>query len=118
MQAYYFVNQFHDHLLAAPIGFTEAAGNFQQSNSSGQGVGHDAVQVHVLFGANSDHGLPLPQYHEQREHEHAARRAGADARAAAVPQGELRPEVGPSAAPATTPRSCTTSTPTVCTAGS
>ena len=62
VQAYYFVNQFHDHLLAAPIGFTEAAGNFQQSNSSGQGVGHDAVQVHVLFGASSDHGLPLPRY--------------------------------------------------------
>ena len=29
VQFYYFLNTFHDHLLAAPIGFTEAAGNFQ-----------------------------------------------------------------------------------------
>jgi extracellular elastinolytic metalloproteinase len=34
-QVYFFVNTFHDHLLAAPIGFTEAAGNFQLTNSSG-----------------------------------------------------------------------------------
>jgi len=31
----------HDHLLAAPIGFTEAAGNFQVANGSGQGLGGD-----------------------------------------------------------------------------
>ena len=36
-QVYFFVNTFHDHLAAAPIGFTEAAGNFQLVNSSGQG---------------------------------------------------------------------------------
>jgi extracellular elastinolytic metalloproteinase len=61
-QAYYFVNTFHDHLLAAPIGFTEAAGNFQTSNSTGTGKGHDAVQVHAFFGASSGGGVPIPQY--------------------------------------------------------
>ena len=33
-QVFYFVNNWHDHLLAAPIGFTEAAGNFQLRNST------------------------------------------------------------------------------------
>ena len=61
-QAYYFVNTFHDHLLAAPIGFTEAAGNFQTSNPSGKGKGHDAVQVHAFFGASSGGGAPTPQF--------------------------------------------------------
>ena len=61
-QAYYFVNTFHDHLLAAPIGFTEAAGNFQTSNPSGKGKGHDAVQVHAFFGASSGGGVPTPQF--------------------------------------------------------
>lgn len=62
VQAYYFVNHFHDHLLASPIGFTEAAGNFEQTNSSGDGLGGDAVQILVLFGASSDHGLPAPAF--------------------------------------------------------
>ena len=31
-QVFFFVNNWHDHLLAAPIGFTEAAGNFQLRN--------------------------------------------------------------------------------------
>ena len=61
-QAYYFVNTFHDHLLSAPIGFTEAAGNFQTSNPSGKGKGHDAVQVHAFFGANSGGGGPISQF--------------------------------------------------------
>ena len=61
-QAYYFVNTFHDHLLSAPIGFTEAAGNFQTSNPSGRGKGHDAVQVHAFFGANSGGGRPISQF--------------------------------------------------------
>jgi Zn-dependent metalloprotease len=61
-QAYYFVNHFHDHLLAAPIGFTEAAGNFQTKNTTGKGKGHDAVQVHAFFGASSKFGLPSAQF--------------------------------------------------------
>jgi extracellular elastinolytic metalloproteinase len=58
VQFYYFLNTFHDHLLAAPIGFTEAAGNFQVTNSSGQGAGGDAVQGHLLDGANTANGFP------------------------------------------------------------
>ncbi|HEY7050336.1 MAG TPA: M36 family metallopeptidase [Jatrophihabitantaceae bacterium] len=57
-QNFYFVNKWHDHLEAAPIGFTEAAGNFQQVNSSGQGAGGDAVLDQPLDGANIANGLP------------------------------------------------------------
>ena len=57
-QVFYFVNKFHDHLLAKPIGFTEAAGNFEHSNASKQGKGHDAVQTNTMDGASTDNGLP------------------------------------------------------------
>ncbi len=57
-QVYYFVNTFHDHLNAAPIGFTEAAGNFELTNSSGQGEGGDPVHAQAMDGANIDHGYP------------------------------------------------------------
>jgi extracellular elastinolytic metalloproteinase len=52
-QVFYFVNKFHDHLAADPIGFTEAAGNFQNVNSSGQGLGGDAINTEPLDGANT-----------------------------------------------------------------
>jgi extracellular elastinolytic metalloproteinase len=42
---------FHDHLLAAPIGFTRAAGNFETRDG-------DPVQANDLDGANTDNGLP------------------------------------------------------------
>src|SRR4051794_21034366 len=50
-QVYAFLNRFHDHLLAAPIGFTPAAGNFE---------GGDAVVANVFDGADtsSHNGLP------------------------------------------------------------
>ena len=38
-QVFYFVNKFHDHLLAKPIGFTEAAGNFENANAIEAGQG-------------------------------------------------------------------------------
>ena len=57
-QVFYFVNKFHDHLLAKPIGFTEAAGNFEHVNASKQGKGHDAVQTQTMDGASTDNGLP------------------------------------------------------------
>ncbi len=57
-QVFYFVNNWHDHLLKKPIGFTEAAGNFQQRNSTNKGEGGDAVQAQSDDGANTDHGLP------------------------------------------------------------
>jgi extracellular elastinolytic metalloproteinase len=52
-QVFYYVNKFHDHLLAAPIGFTEAAGNFQHVNSTGQGLGNDEIRTEPLDGANT-----------------------------------------------------------------
>ncbi len=49
---FYLVNTYHDHLLAPPIGFDEASRNFEQVNSSGLGVGGDAV----LAEANDSSG--------------------------------------------------------------
>jgi extracellular elastinolytic metalloproteinase len=53
-QVFYYVNNWHDHLAAAPIGFTEAAGNFQAINRTGQGEGGDAVSANTDDGANGD----------------------------------------------------------------
>ena len=57
-QVFNFVNNWHDHLAAAPIGFTEAAGNFQAKNFTRSGKGGDAVQAQTDDGASIDNGLP------------------------------------------------------------
>jgi extracellular elastinolytic metalloproteinase len=57
-QVFFFVNTWHDHLQRAPIGFTEAAGNFQTKNRSHVGRGQDAVDTQTEDGADTDHGLP------------------------------------------------------------
>jgi len=57
-QVFTFVNTWHDHLLASPIGFTEGAGNFQLRNSTGAGVAGDAVDTQTEDGANTANGLP------------------------------------------------------------
>jgi extracellular elastinolytic metalloproteinase len=57
-QVFFFVNKWHDHLQADPIGFTEAAGNFQRKNTSRHGLGGDAVATQTEDGANTDAGLP------------------------------------------------------------
>jgi hypothetical protein len=44
--------------MASPIGFTEAAGNFQRKNFTGKGIGHDAVSTNTDDGANTARGLP------------------------------------------------------------
>jgi extracellular elastinolytic metalloproteinase len=59
---FYLVNNFHDHLLAGPIGFDEASGNFEQANFSGLGVGGDPVHAQVDDGANTDGGFPDPDH--------------------------------------------------------
>lgn len=48
-QLFFFINTFHDHLAAAPIGFTPAAGNFE---------GNDPVLGENIDGANTAGGLP------------------------------------------------------------
>ncbi len=58
VQYYHLVNVFHDFLEAPPIGFTEAAGNFQTINASGLGVGGDALLANSLDGAATANGLP------------------------------------------------------------
>ncbi len=50
-QLLYFTSVFHDHLKAAPIGFTRAAGNFETADG-------DQVEVNDLDGANLDNGFP------------------------------------------------------------
>jgi hypothetical protein len=57
-QNFYFINTWHDYLARAPIGFTEAAGNFQQVNSGGSGKGGDPVHDESLDGADTQGGLP------------------------------------------------------------
>ncbi len=50
VQMFFFLGTFHDHLLAAPIGFTPAAGNFE---------GRDAVDGNAIDGAlGNGNGLP------------------------------------------------------------
>ena len=68
-QLYYFLNVFHDHLAAPPIGFTEAAGNFQATNPSGQGAAGDPVLGESIDGADTlccvagnTVGLPDPNH--------------------------------------------------------
>src|SRR5207344_2989628 len=51
VQVYYYLGKFHDHLAAAPIGFTRAAGNFEA-------VDGDAIQANTDDGANLANGLP------------------------------------------------------------
>ena len=51
VQMYYFLGTWHDHLNAAPIGFTRSAGNFEA-------VDGDAVQGQSDDGANTAAGLP------------------------------------------------------------
>ncbi|GAA0560643.1 hypothetical protein GCM10010172_49730 [Paractinoplanes ferrugineus] len=50
-QLLYFTSVFHDHLQAAPIGFTRAAGNFETRDG-------DQVEVNDLDGADTDNGFP------------------------------------------------------------
>ena len=52
-QVFFFVNNWHDHLQKAPIGFTPAAGNFQVSNHGKGGKGRDAVSTQTDDGANT-----------------------------------------------------------------
>jgi hypothetical protein len=58
VQVYHFLNLYHHHLKLNPIGFTEAAGNFQQFNRSGHGLGGDPVQGQASDGANTGSGFP------------------------------------------------------------
>lgn len=50
-QMYFFLGNWHDHLRAAPIGFTRQAGNFEA-------VDGDAVQAQSDDGADTAGGLP------------------------------------------------------------
>ena len=55
VQLFSFLGTWHDHLAAAPIGFTRAAGNFEA-------VDDDAVQGQADDGANTANGLPDVQH--------------------------------------------------------
>ncbi|HEX4472099.1 MAG TPA: M36 family metallopeptidase, partial [Nocardioides sp.] len=61
-QVFFFVNNWHDHLKKAPIGFTEAAGNFQLVNHrkpgshDQNGKAGDPVATQTDDGANTGKG--------------------------------------------------------------
>lgn len=63
---YWLLNNFHDHLESNPIGFTEAAGNFQLVNDDGQGgLDGDPVLAAAMLGAdgeNADGENGFPDY--------------------------------------------------------
>ncbi|GLY99513.1 M36 family metallopeptidase [Actinoplanes sp. NBRC 103695] len=46
-QLFYYVSSFHDHLEAAPIGFTRAAGNYETADG-------DPIEVNAIDGADLD----------------------------------------------------------------
>ena len=50
--AFFLVNDYHDRTFA--LGFTEAAGNFQTTNFTGQGAGNDEVQVDAQDGSGTN----------------------------------------------------------------
>ena len=115
---FYFVNNWHDHLLAKPIGFTEAAGNFERVNHTGKGKGRDAVKTQTNDGANSG-GTGLP---DANHVDNANMSTPPDGHA---PDMQLYlqhepftsyPDEDPSRRPTsvTRPTRSTTSTPTVC----
>jgi extracellular elastinolytic metalloproteinase len=52
-QVYWFLNTFHDHLAAAPIGFTVAAGNFEEDDAVGDADRGDPWVALTDFGANT-----------------------------------------------------------------
>ncbi|UGS38528.1 M36 family metallopeptidase [Capillimicrobium parvum] len=62
-QLFYYVNTFHDHLKAAPIGFTHAARNFEftDADGGGPGLGGDPVNAESDDAAgfnNANFGTP------------------------------------------------------------
>jgi len=61
-QVFSLVNRMHDWMLQPAIGFTEAAGNFQTVNFSGEGKGGDAVRALASYGADTAGGLPASTY--------------------------------------------------------
>jgi subtilisin-like proprotein convertase family protein len=54
-QAFYFVNKFHDHLAAAPIGFTTASRNFEGADRVLVNSDDGAVSPAPGVGAGSNH---------------------------------------------------------------
>jgi hypothetical protein len=52
VQLFYLCNRYHDVLYG--LGFTEAAGNFQNNNFSRGGLGNDAVQADAQDGGGTD----------------------------------------------------------------
>ena len=55
VQVFYYLGNYHDHLVKAPIGFTPAAGNFELA-------GGDQLQAETSDGADTDNGLPDPNH--------------------------------------------------------
>jgi subtilisin-like proprotein convertase family protein/Zn-dependent metalloprotease len=52
VNAFYFVNNFHDYFYS--LGWTETSGNFQTNNFGRGGAGNDEVQVDVQDGSGTD----------------------------------------------------------------
>ena len=63
-QAFYYVNRFHDHLEADPVGFNHASRNFEHADpdGAGGGVGGDPMNISVsLTGDLTDNAFMFTQ---------------------------------------------------------
>ncbi|MFL5846962.1 MAG: M36 family metallopeptidase [Solirubrobacteraceae bacterium] len=58
VQAFWFVNQYRDHLATAPIDFTQATGGFECTPPTCSDPGDDRVIVQTDDGADTAGGLP------------------------------------------------------------
>jgi extracellular elastinolytic metalloproteinase len=56
-QVFYYVNNWHDHLLHPPIGFTERAGNFQLRDHGRHGTAGDPLITQTDDGADSGRAI-------------------------------------------------------------
>ncbi len=77
-QVYYYINNFHNHLLAPPIGFTEAAGNFELAQLDPPRPGRRPGAGTHRRRRQHRRRVPRRGPRRQREHGHPARRTLAD----------------------------------------
>ena len=108
VQVMYFLGNYHDHLVAKPIGFTRAAGNFEA-------VDGDAVAGRDVGRREHRERVARPEPRRQRQHGHAAgRHLAAHADVPVPAAGHARTTRSCRATAATRRTSSTTSTPTAC----
>ena len=112
VQLFYFLNTFHDHLLAAPIGFTEAAGNFQLDEHDRPGRRRRRRRRVIHRRREHRARVPRRRPRQQRELVDAARRRARPSCRCTCPRGDWGRELPVRRRRRRRRRSSTTSSPT------